>query len=158
MSLQTKLNNLRQEIQSLSQAEADAKLVAFFDENVEELAELELPTLIANGDIRDYAHAQNVLLETGLDGAMIGRGIFVNPWAFNPEIVKAGPKEKMDLLLFHLKLWQKTWGTQKNYQALKKYFKIYVSGFDGAVQIRAKLMETKNIQEGIEAVLNFDNT
>ena len=42
---------------------------------------LDLP-VIGNGDVASLADARNRCSEFGLDGAMIGRGIFNNPWIF----------------------------------------------------------------------------
>ena len=42
-------------------------------------------TLTINGDIRDRAHGMELVEKYGVDGVMIGRGIFHNPFAFEHE-------------------------------------------------------------------------
>ena len=59
----------------------------------------------------------------------------------------------LDLLLFHSRIFVKTWGSTKNFNILKKFYKIYIQGFDGASELRVKLMETKNLSD-VEKVVN----
>lgn len=110
--------------------------------------------IIGNGDIVSLMEAFEKASDFGLDGVMIGRGIFSNPWLFGGSTNLKLPKERVNLLIFHLNLWQKTWQNAKNYQSLKKYFKIYIQGFGGAAELRAKLMETDCIEKAIEISTN----
>ena len=99
--------------------------------------------IIGNGDIK--SKDDNRVLESGVDGAMVGRGIFENPWLFaseNPEREK-----NLKLLKYHLDLWSEVWGENKDYSILKKFFKIYVKGWDGAAELRARMMETRSMSE-----------
>lgn len=137
-----------------------------FEDNLEAIAASQSPVIIGNGDIKNHADASQKVLETGVDGVMIGRGIFSNPFAFNTNIIEdkqgklvdvttgeiVGRERKLQLLSYHLELWQNTWQEQKNYSALKKYFKIYVSGFDGASDLRVKLMNTANIDQAMDII------
>ncbi|MEX1027420.1 MAG: tRNA-dihydrouridine synthase family protein, partial [Candidatus Paceibacterota bacterium] len=41
--------------------------------------------ILGNGDVTSLEDARRKVQETGVDGAMIGRGIFGNPWFFDPE-------------------------------------------------------------------------
>ncbi len=122
------------------------------------------PLIIGNGDIQTYQEAQEKAAQYNLDGIMIGRGVFKNPWIFNPQIAPTAdgqlvntvtglaiiPKDRLELLLSHLDLWDKTWGENKNYAVLKKYFKIYIQGFAGSSELRSRLMETKNPAEALD--------
>ncbi|MDP1743844.1 MAG: tRNA-dihydrouridine synthase [Candidatus Amesbacteria bacterium] len=100
--------------------------------------------IIGNGDVKNKQDAGHRAQETGADGVMIGRGVFENPWCFSDHT--STKEEKINLLKRHLELWQETWGDKKNFSVLKKYFKIYVRDFDGASELRAKLMEAKSIE------------
>ena len=60
---------------------------------------------------------------------------------------------KLNLLKKHLDLFEKTWSGEKSFPPLKRYFKIYVNGFEKASALREKLMETTNINEA-RIVLN----
>lgn len=103
--------------------------------------------LIGNGDILSYADGIKKTEETGADGVMIGRGIFQNPWLFNPEKGEITKDERIDKLLEHTHLFEKTWGGIKNFNILKRFYKIYLNSFAGAAKMRADLMETKNYEE-----------
>ncbi|MBM3434938.1 MAG: tRNA-dihydrouridine synthase [Bacteroidetes bacterium] len=99
-------------------------------------------TLIhGNGDVSSVADGLAKAKDFGVDGVMIGRGIFHNPWFFNLHEPEKSRADKLDLLWRHTQLYTKTWGPDKKFVALKRFFKIYTSGFQGAHQLRAKLMK-----------------
>jgi tRNA-dihydrouridine synthase len=137
--------------------------------------------IIGNGDVLSYADATQKISEFGVDGVMIGRGVFKNPFIFNPEIIQGEkgelfrndeliqPKELLGNLLNHTQLWCETWKVEpeddeyfhnpnhpmkykKNFATLKKFFKIYCSGFAGSSELRARLMETNCLEE-VEEIL-----
>lgn len=114
------------------------------------------PTLIiGNGDIESLAEAEEKFTQTGIDGIMIGRGIFHDPWIFQKQPVPHTTSERIQLALKHLRLFDKTYGTTKNYNLMKKFFKSYINSFDGAAEFRAKLMETKTVAEAASLLVNF---
>ena len=78
---------------------------------------------------------------------MIGRGIFHNPWLFNPQQGETTPQQKLQLLWDHTHLFHQTWGPNKNFNQLRRFYKIYVSNFAEAGELRSKLMQVKNISE-----------
>lgn len=100
--------------------------------------------IIGNGDIKNILDAKRYALNAGVDGVMIGRGIFENPWCFSDHLPTQ--KEKLDLLKRHLELWEDTWEDKKNFSVLKKYFKIYVRDFEGAGELRGRLMQTTDAE------------
>ena len=106
--------------------------------------------IIGNGDVKQAQDASYRAQETGVDGMMIGRGVFENPWCFSDHI--STQEEKINLLKRHLELWQETWGDKKNFSVLKKYFKIYVRDFDGASELRTKLMNSNSISDIISVL------
>ena len=99
--------------------------------------------VIGNGDIASYSEGLEKSKQFGLDGVMVGRAIFSNPWFFNPSIDPAIKTlaEKIELLKKHIRLFTKLWGTNKNFDTMKKFFIIYISGWEGAKELRAKLMK-----------------
>lgn len=103
--------------------------------------------IVINGDIRDKAQALELHKEfPGVDGFMIGRGVFLNPFCFT--FYQPSKEELMELMFFHLDLYEEYSKThQVKYEPLKHFYKIYINNFPGAAEIRAKLMETHSISE-----------
>jgi tRNA-dihydrouridine synthase len=65
---------------------------------------------------------------------MLGRAIFGNPWLFANKQVDT--KAKLTVLAEHTKLFEKYYRNIKNFDIMKKHFKAYVNGFDGAKELR----------------------
>lgn len=103
--------------------------------------------LIINGDIKDLAHARELHQKyPKIDGFMIGRGVFQNPYCFTNHIPTQD--ELMELLKMHLSLFEEYTKTHySSYEPLKHFFKIYINNFPGAKELRAKLMETHSVVE-----------
>ena len=59
------------------------------------------------------------------------------------------PLELVKILKEHISLYEKQWGSERSYEPLKKFYKVYINGFDGASKIRSELMETKNTAEAL---------
>ena len=122
--------------------------------------ELGSETLIfGNGDVLSLEDAKEKVLETGCDGVMIGRAIFGNPWFFNKDIDRdkdISIEERLDVMLEHTKLFEKSL-SHKNFSVMKKHYKAYVDGFDGAKELRVKLMECNDSDEVKEVVDDFLN-
>ena len=103
--------------------------------------------LHGNGDVFSFADGLKKIAETGVDGVMIGRGIFQNPWFFNPEKTEITKEERIAKLIEHTRLFELTWSGKKNFNILKRFYKIYLNSFEGAAKMRADLMEVKNYDE-----------
>jgi len=103
--------------------------------------------IIGNGDVADRAEGLQRIAETGVDGIMIGRGVFTNVFCFEENPREHTQEELFNLLHMHLGLWEKTWKGNANFHALKRFFKIYVKGFAGASELREQLMNTATIEE-----------
>jgi len=111
--------------------------------------------IIGNGDVKDLKDGKRLAKETGCDGVMIGRGVFGNPWIFSRREKIPTTKEKLKVMLEHTKLFEKLLGKHKNFAVMKKHYKAYVNGFDGAKELRVKLMETKSAKEVDAIVKDF---
>ena len=127
-------------------------------EHVKEVVELRnslgLKTLIiGNGDVIDIADAKQKVLDTGCDGIMLGRAIFGNPWLFDQNKKELSVEEKMRVMVEHTKLYEEKLGGIKSFAIMKKHYKAYVQGFDGAKELREKLMLCDNASQ-IESEIN----
>jgi len=112
--------------------------------------------IIGNGDVKSRQEAIQLSKTYGVDGVMIGRGIFQNIWLYdkNKQLDQITPKEKISLLIRHILLFDKTWGGKKSYGIMKKFYKVYINGFEQANNIRTRLMEFKNAQETLDFLNN----
>lgn len=103
--------------------------------------------ILGNGDVYSFNQAIKYSDESGVDGIMIGRGIFQNPWFFSDSMEKRVKEERLELLLKHTKLFELNWGKTKNFNILKRFYKIYVNGFPEAAKIRAELMSATSFDD-----------
>lgn len=114
--------------------------------------EKKVPTkIIGNGDITSYQDALEKHQTYQVDGIMIGRGIFHNLWIFNPEKdpTNIPVKEKLQLLIMHIKQFDAIWQGTKPFDLMKKFYKVYASGMHNASEFRMELMEKKTPAETI---------
>lgn len=123
------------------------EIIKLRDHIQKDLPVAERTLIIGNGDVQSIDEARARVKETGCDGIMIGRGIFGTPWFFEKTIIQKNPQERLEIMLEHTRLFEKTFKGIKNFAVMKKHFKAYVSGWDGAKELRAKLMETESAKE-----------
>lgn len=113
--------------------------------------------IIGNGDIKNLEHGRKLAKKTGVDGVMIGRGIFGNPWFFNKKLdyKQISQQEKLKVLLEHTKLFEKLLIKPgiKNFAVMKKHFKAYTLGFASIKNLRVKLMKVQNYKD-VEKIVN----
>jgi nifR3 family TIM-barrel protein len=103
--------------------------------------------LIANGDLKDIHEAKEKAQAHGFDGMMLGRAIFGNPWLFSGRSLEEVPREERLAALMALAAYFSDLAPAKHYAILKKHFKAFCQGFDGAAELRARLMETNSVEE-----------
>ncbi|NLW15314.1 MAG: tRNA-dihydrouridine synthase [Erysipelothrix sp.] len=115
-------------------------------------------TLITvNGDIPNYEAGMKIVEETGVDGIMIGRGVFHNPWCFEKEPKVHSPLEHINLFRYHLDLYDKYVAIEPQLEKhLQRFYKIYVRNIFGGNQLRADLMHSKDSNKVREILDAFD--
>jgi len=127
--------------------------------------------VLGNGDVESVADGRQKAEAAGMDGVMIGTGAFGNPWFFSGRVPDV--RERLTRLATHTELFQELYrsndlrpvsqgGRIKNFEVMKKHYKSYTSGspagltsFDGARELRLKLMEATDAAEVREIVENF---
>ncbi|MFY9228554.1 MAG: tRNA-dihydrouridine synthase [Candidatus Microsaccharimonas sp.] len=130
----------------MSKVDAHYELIADIKKLRDEIAPQTLLTI--NGDIRDREHGLELVEKYGVDGIMIGRGVFTNPFAFSPDVRVRTRDEFLDLLDQQLDLFDYYSNEYpRPFDPLKRFFKIYVRDFEGAAELRDKLMHTKSTSE-----------
>lgn len=115
--------------------------------------------LIINGDIKNRAHALELWQQyPNIDGFMIGRGVFADPFCFCAEPITPSRAALLDLLRLQLDLFDQdnTPAHPRSFEPLKRFFKVYLHSFDGASSLREQLMHCHNTSE-VRSILNqFD--
>lgn len=113
--------------------------------------------IIGNGDVRDRQHGEELVTQTGCDGIMIGRGIFANPFCFEKDPRQHTREELVALLHYHLNLYDTMAEryTPRPFDTLKRFFKIYIREFEGASELREKLMHTTTTDQVRELLKSF---
>ncbi len=115
--------------------------------------------IIGNGDIKSYKEVVAMHIKYGVDGVMVGRGIFEDPWIFSKISVPHQTKDYVNLLLKHFDYFEAEVkdpiSVIKRYPSLKKFFKMYIKDFNGANLLRQRLMETQTISEAREILLGM---
>ena len=131
--------------------------------------------VIGNGDVKNLAEAIEKIIKYDCDGVMIGRGVFGNPWFFSetttehnrpvhqnghPALEKEGKGERADALIQHIKIFDKELLKKKDktFAVMKKHFKAYINGWDGAKELRAKLMLSETPKQAISILTTFQKT
>jgi tRNA-dihydrouridine synthase len=114
--------------------------------------------IVGNGDVISRQQGEELAQKYQLDGIMIGRGALANPFVFakNDEWAKLAPKQKVELYKKHVELFAKTWPNgERSIQTLKKFAKAYINGFDGASDLRAKIMQQDSLDEMLKVQNDF---
>jgi len=122
--------------------------------------------IIANGDIESLVEAKEKAEKHNLDGIMIGRGVFGNPWFFAGLDHELSISEKLNALIEHTKLFEDLYctgktndklfsGHTKNFDVMKKHYRAYIKGFLGASELRTKLMRVNSAKEVEDIITDF---
>ncbi|MGO2094761.1 tRNA dihydrouridine synthase [Mammaliicoccus sciuri] len=136
----------------MSKVDAHWELIEAIKNLRDEIAPNTLLTI--NGDIPDRKTGLELAEKYGIDGVMIGRGIFNNPFAFEKEPREHTSKELLDLLRLHLTLFDKYATSEtRQFKSLRRFFKIYVRSMRGASELRHQLMSTETTDD-VRALLD----
>lgn len=110
--------------------------------------------ILGNGDIKNIKEANVKIKETRVDGVMIGRGIFGNPWLFSG-IYPDSVKDRLKVMFEHSKLYEELFRNIKPFVLMKRHYQAYAEGFPGAKELRIKLLNTGNADEVEGIILEF---
>jgi len=107
--------------------------------------------ILGNGDISSLDDLHEKVEESGADGAMVGRALLGNPWFFS-----GGPppsaEERLRTLIEHCALFEETRSSGRSFAFMRKHFKPYVSGWEGAKELRGALMRAECAEE-VESII-----
>ena len=106
--------------------------------------------IVRNGDVMSRQQGDSLAKQYGLDGIMVGRGIFHDPYVFATDSPwqSMSKQEKVDLYTKHVNLFADTWqNAERKLVTLNKFCKVYIEGFPGAKELREKLMTAESIDQ-----------
>lgn len=127
--------------------------------------ENERTLIFGNGDATSITDAKEKAAASNADGVMLGRAIFGTPWLFqglNSSLNNSAENfdsqdlvKKLNVMVEHTLLFEKLLGGTKNFAVMKKHYKAYVNGFDGAKELREHLMSVESAAEVAEIVASW---
>lgn len=113
--------------------------------------------LTINGDILDRQMGLELVEKYGVDGVMIGRGVFKNVFCFEKEKREHSAREFLDLFHYHLDYYEEMVSKEPQLRKmLNKLYKTYIKEFPGSKQLRDKLVRSKSVEEAREILTNFE--
>jgi len=102
--------------------------------------------IIGNGDVKSLEEARKKVETHGIDGVMIGRGIFGKPWLWAEQ--EPSLSDQIEILQHHLVTFHELFRGQK-YHIMKKHFQAYLTDFPHVSQYRVRLLESNTLEEGL---------
>ena len=111
--------------------------------------------IIGNGDVKDLTDARKKVIETGVDGVMLGRAIFGNPWLFDENKTSVTVEEKLQAVIEHTMLFEEVWHDTKSFELMKKHYQAYINNFPEAKELRMQMMGCYTAKEITDVVNAF---
>ncbi len=101
---------------------------------------------LGNGDVHSNQEAKEKIKDLGLDGVLIGRASFGNPWIFQADDPEISIEQRASLALEHSLLYEQTYQHDERYRFLpmRKHLTWYIKNFPNASDIRVQLVQTEN--------------
>jgi len=106
---------------------------------------------LGNGDVRDRAHCPLPIAQYGVDGVLIGRAAQGNPWVFNGAVTQSHGdtvtrEDKLMIALEHARKFEEIF-PEDRFFVMRKHLAWYARGFDGAADLRQKLVLCNSADE-----------
>lgn len=111
--------------------------------------------VIGNGDIFTYQDALKRFNETKVDGIMLARGIFGNPWLV--EQIRTGlkgevpleptPSDRLEIAKKHIGFVMEDREDKEFYFEIRKHLCWYIKGLKEAARFKDRINKTENYQE-----------
>ena len=139
----------------MSEGEADWEAVAAVVGLRDSMGKATL--IVGNGDLFSAGDLDRRGAETGVDGLMVGRGIFRDPWIFRKDrphvpFRSAPAAVKLDLMERHIREHLRVWDGGRGYEILKAFYKVYSVDFEGAEELKQLLFQTHRWDEALALI------
>lgn len=110
--------------------------------------------IVGNGDVESLEEAEKLAKDTGVDGIMIGRAVFGNPWLFNRNRRREDVPldEVFDVMIEHADLYEEVFEGKRNFAVMRKHLRAYAREFDGSRELR-KMLEEVNSAGDLRGIL-----
>jgi tRNA-dihydrouridine synthase len=111
--------------------------------------------IVLNGDVMNRKQGRRIAEKHGVDGIMIGRGIFHDPYCFAEESPweNKSREERIELFKTHVLLHDEVFPDgQRPFSPLKKFAKVYINSFPGASELRDQIMHTESVAEALSVL------
>ena len=122
--------------------------------------------VIGNGNIVDEESALEMFKKTGVDGIMIGRGSFGNPWIFRnikhyletgEKLEEPTPKEKLEIIKKQINLTVEEKG-EIALKELRKHIAWYTKNLKNSSEFRNSINKIESKEKLIETIEEYFNT
>lgn len=117
--------------------------------------------VIGNGDVKSIQDAVLMKQYTGVDGIMVGRGSFGNPWLLRdlvdyftnqPLKTPPTPREKIEMLIKHFEELVTLKGEKLAVLEMRSLASWYSKGFSNSKEFRQKLVAINNQKDFLKAI------
>lgn len=100
--------------------------------------------VLGNGDVKSVEDGRKKSKEYGLDGVLIGRAAFGNPWLFDEKIPSR--LERISAAIKQCEHFMEL-TPEGHFLSLRKHLAWYMKGFEGSHELRARLMAVKTLDD-----------
>lgn len=109
--------------------------------------------VLGNGDVASRQDALNRCQTYGVDGVLIGRASFGDPWVFGTKT----PENPAAVALEHAQLFEQAYGANPRYSFLpmRKHLAWYIKGMPQAREIRSRLVRANSSEEARAIFVEF---
>ena len=120
--------------------------------------------VIGNGDIDSPQKAKQKMLQSGVDGVMIGRALLGNPWLLNAthqylvnseELPQPTVLQIKEMLLKHIRLLVEYYGEKGGMAISRKHVSWYVKGLYEAKAFREQYTKLNELTAAVDLIENF---
>jgi nifR3 family TIM-barrel protein len=115
--------------------------------------------ILANGDLKDLGHADEMIQKTGVDGVMMARAIYGYPWLFDRGRSRESItiEERLGIMIEHAQIYEQIFQSKKNFAVMIKHLRAYATGFNGAKELRVMMEHVENSNQVKEQIEIFRN-
>jgi tRNA-dihydrouridine synthase B len=127
-------------------------------------------SILGNGDLKDMRAVYQRIVETNVNGVLLGRSTQGNPWIFRlKDQVKQALRfdgvvdgrqssvrlqERFRIMLEHSKHFERHWGTQ-SFVAMRKHLAWYCYGLPGAAELRFQMVRVNHVGDVIDCLRKY---